>query len=621
MRRHSTSLWVLALFAGACGTVASSPGNDMAVSPPDFATAPAIDFAAGDLVTAPACLAGQGCTTGSGNGLCNGTACLPCTDVTDDGNCAAVYGAGNICVGGACIAGNCRMASDCAGKPCVANQCTMGCGDDTDCSGATPVCNTASGVCVAQSATGCGGDNSVCPVNGNDVCCSAACKPGGCCGTGACTIAGGGTGTCDGSGNCVAATCPAVTGNTLYVDYNAASGGNGASPGCALKTIVGAFAKVGATGNWKIIVRGGTGGSATNTTSVAHVVPSGVTIAGGTAGSGTGAASTFAECTDITACPSTAWPILVQSATPHNGFDFTNAGPGGLQYFVLVGPPLKGTPPAPNTTRAGVRAINTGNANPVKLNHVIISQFDSGVLVDNTGNMTMGEDVNSNKNNYGLYCATGSTTAIKLGAAATNATRFDGNVTDGIHVVGGATLFTLSGPPAAGGTSTMIGASSNGRDGIQFAAPAPGSTIDGVNVQQNGGTGIHLYGGAQVSIRNSHIYKNGGSAIYVQANGTNYDVSGIDLGTSATGANAGLNQIYKNGNAGICVQQVVAKNQKVHSLTARGNDFSDYTQASPPARNCSSPYPLAVGYDCMSGATDVADFFTSVLDVAACVAF
>jgi hypothetical protein len=61
------------------------------------------------------------------NGVCQATnMCGPCTT---DTQCTTGYGKGSICVGGACVQGNCHTNSDCtgdAGTPvCVNNTCTV----------------------------------------------------------------------------------------------------------------------------------------------------------------------------------------------------------------------------------------------------------------------------------------------------------------------------------------------------------------------------------------------------------------------------------------------------------------------------------------------------------------
>src|SRR5262249_39245362 len=147
--------------------------------------------------------------------------CVLCNDPNDDTKCMTVYGAGNLCIAGACAVANCRTAADCGGKPCVGNQCAAACMDDSDCSdAATPVCNTTSGVCVSAASCGATAQGMPCPVNAQDICCGAGtltCQPVQCCGSGACTYMSV-SGTCTG-GVCVPSGCTAPSGTTRYVDF------------------------------------------------------------------------------------------------------------------------------------------------------------------------------------------------------------------------------------------------------------------------------------------------------------------------------------------------------------------------------------------------------------------
>ena len=74
-----------------------------------------------------------------------------CTDTTDDAACTAAYGAGHLCVSGACIKASCRKDSDCGdgGKVCVDFACNAHvCKDDNACTEPNkPVCDVPTGTC------------------------------------------------------------------------------------------------------------------------------------------------------------------------------------------------------------------------------------------------------------------------------------------------------------------------------------------------------------------------------------------------------------------------------------------------------------------------------------------
>ena len=589
-----------------CGNVPNKGNQDMAVSSPNDMSG----SGGGDLAgTAATCTAGSACSVANGNGLCTGGNCASCTDTTDDAMCATVYGAGNFCISGVCTTG-CRAPSDCGGQACVDNQCVAGCASDGDCGGATPVCNTTTMTCVAGGSITCGADDTVCPVNGGDVCCGGACVPGACCGTDACAVPPSATnnGTCS-SGTCVAAACAAVSvmSNTLYVDFGASDGGNGASPGCAFNDLSNALAAVSAGSAWTIVVRGGT----TANTTVGRAVPSNVTITGGTAGTGTGATSLFAACTSVTACPQAMWPMLTVTTTTHHGFEFNAAGPNALTYFKVYGPVLDKSG-APTTSFDGIHVINTGSSHPLKIEHVIVEQFLYGISVDTTGNAQILDDVTGAHNYDGLYAQNGSTTSITL-SAGQPLTHFDNNTEDGIVVLAGATAFTISGPTTG---TPIIGASNNAATGLHYAATAPGATITGLNAAGNGQNGVSLFAAAVVKMRSNSIHGNSGSGIEVYANGSDYTLSTIDLGSAA---DAGKNQIYANSGANVCVPKSEADNA-VGKLTAQGNDFTNSNQSNPTAKNCAGKgaAQLSTAITCTGGVDLSESVNVGLVEVAGC---
>jgi hypothetical protein len=195
---------------------------------------------------------GGGCTTQGGacteangrHGICMGGVCSDCG--TDDAACLTAYGtAGNpyFCGGGQCIPG-CRMTADCGGKICglaTANVCGA-CTTDAQCQmafGSGRICNASSGLCVSSACTTV---STPCSANSADVCCASggsnACVTGTCCTNSECG---------DGGKSCVnhvCTNCPAITGNTYYVDPSETAGGvpTGANvAGCRFKTITAAM--------------------------------------------------------------------------------------------------------------------------------------------------------------------------------------------------------------------------------------------------------------------------------------------------------------------------------------------------------------------------------------------
>ena len=87
---------------------------------------------------APACPNGAACTVaGGGKGLCKNNVCAACADPADDAVCAAAYGAGNLCLAGACAPGACHTSQQCTdGKLCdTASHTCVVCSADSACKG------------------------------------------------------------------------------------------------------------------------------------------------------------------------------------------------------------------------------------------------------------------------------------------------------------------------------------------------------------------------------------------------------------------------------------------------------------------------------------------------------
>jgi hypothetical protein len=191
------------------------------------------------------------CTlTGGGTGVCLGGACVAgdchdtsadcqsgkicgvamahvCGACTTDGQCTgdATYGAGTICVGGGCVMGNCHDSSECAGKVCgaaTANNCGA-CKSDSQCQtdpkyGATFICDTTvgqtnSGKCVASTCTTA---STACAANAADFCCGGTCVAGNCCTDDDCRTAFGQGFACSTNHTC--SQCAAALGNQYVVD-------------------------------------------------------------------------------------------------------------------------------------------------------------------------------------------------------------------------------------------------------------------------------------------------------------------------------------------------------------------------------------------------------------------
>ncbi|MDP9002059.1 MAG: hypothetical protein M3O46_18350, partial [Myxococcota bacterium] len=133
------------------------------------------------------------CNETGTSGLCKAGVCSDCVGPADDAHCTTAYGSTSrpyLCLGGACIPGDCRISSDCNGNPSgglcgvsTPNVCGK-CTSDQQCAGNSggPVCDTASGQCVAgtcpiDAGVALGGVPGTCSANASDICCTGTCQP------------------------------------------------------------------------------------------------------------------------------------------------------------------------------------------------------------------------------------------------------------------------------------------------------------------------------------------------------------------------------------------------------------------------------------------------------------
>jgi hypothetical protein len=82
-----------------------------------------------------ACATGAPCTlTSGGQGLCSTGTCRACAGAQDDNRCSTIYGTGNICAAGQCVAGTCHDSTVCTGtKVCDTTLTCRNCASDLQC--------------------------------------------------------------------------------------------------------------------------------------------------------------------------------------------------------------------------------------------------------------------------------------------------------------------------------------------------------------------------------------------------------------------------------------------------------------------------------------------------------
>jgi hypothetical protein len=94
----------------------------------------------------------------SANDFCSGGTCGACNEPADDSHCATAYGAGHICVAGACVVGTCHASATCAASTpaCVNNNCAACDAPD----GNAVVVDPVNGIDIAANGSGTAGGGS-----------------------------------------------------------------------------------------------------------------------------------------------------------------------------------------------------------------------------------------------------------------------------------------------------------------------------------------------------------------------------------------------------------------------------------------------------------------------------
>lgn len=518
---------LLAFFVAACGNINKSPETqpDAPAAMPDGPKS--------------SCMAGTACSLDGEHGLCGSTgSCGTCVDTTDDAKCAAAYGAGNLCIQGACIAATCHTSADCSGQQCIDNQC-VGCRSDADCD-TGQVCN-ASGSCVAAGnvcsgkpiSSSCGQGDLCCSVGGSETCVSAEC-----CVAADCTAKTGANSTCQ-AGTCVpsGSSCTAPASAQYFVDPSYVGPSTG-TQACPFKTLHGAFNAVrndAFTGDSDVIIKGGTidANSEGGASFFPLTVPSSVYVR-------TGAAATSPA--TIVAPPNTSAfevPYVAQAAATQNW--------AARISNLMIKQATQGT--------GGTAVHITGgtNAKPVHLDHLEILNFFHGVNVSTGGNAALDWGVNSHDNaSTGLYIGAGQV-YMTVGIDADARSHFDHNQF-GIYVTDDTTsvLDIAAGEPTTGTFAglKMVTASNNTAAGIVLASPNANNSLLNVGVLSNGTNGLMLYGGAKLKARKLRIQNSGASGIHINDNGSATSLNGIDLGTAN---DMGYNEISTSTDSHICV--------------------------------------------------------------------
>jgi hypothetical protein len=573
-------------------------------------------------------------TATSTNGLCVSGACGACTPTTDDANCASAYGSGYACVGGACVTG-CNTDAECPiGQICgvaTANQCgacttdtqcqtdtTYGAGDicvngacapgnchsDTDCPtgqicgvttpntcggctsdlqcqqdatyGAGDMCDTLTtpGTCVANRC-GPGSMNGnldkACTNNPGDFCCAGGaladtCTPGNCCVSTDCAA----------NFSCIGHTCTqcsAATGNIFYVDpVNGKSSGATGNVSCAFKSITAALTFIGGNAAAGTLIEVVSNDPSTNET-FPLTIPQNVTVE------------------TVTTASS---PVTISVAAGKIGFALASPN-SGLTNLIIDG--------SSNTAASGIAVYGgSATATTVVQKTTVQNFLGAGILVGTRGKaatagaVTLGPalDVTGNGTTKavapGIWISSG--TATITGSAATGTaghTSIHGNTQHGVFVTG--TGSVQINPGSVGMSASAAGQAYVDLDGNNVAGlyivqtpgntPPPTNVVQGVEIMGTvAGNGIHVQGGSSLTLRGSFVVGNKDNGVDITPYGTgataNVSLAGIDLGTSAVVP--GLNTLQgnggsvpNNGTTGVCLAIPAGTATTGQTLNAAGN--------------------------------------------------
>jgi len=257
----------------------------------------------------------------------------------------------------------------------------------------------------------------------------------------------------------------------------------------------------------------------------------------------------------------------------------------------------------------------------VRLAGVEIRGFTTAaVRADNDAALHMTAGASLHDNRTGLV-ATGSARVDVDGAGATEQapTRVAASTGSGIEVRGQARVNlagTLSETTPGDGTLVVRG---NAGDGIlieqllvaQGAAGPLGMTIAGLAVTDNGGSGVHVFGGSALKVRGSYLSRNALHGLHVEtdpafvtggagANSGN-DIGRIDLGIPGDPGGVTLQDDgAPNGRKGVCLQTTSGKDMNgplklqgnVFATSGSAVDCSRIAGALPATGDCSAAGPL-----------------------------
>jgi hypothetical protein len=250
-----------------------------------------------------------------------------------------------------------------------------------------------------------------------------------------------------------------------------------------------------------------------------------------------------------------------------NGVSFT-AAPASIHGYDIIG--LGGSSSQLAALSAGIVASSLGLNAAIEIGDVTVAGFGTGIDVEGSS-ATISDTTGSvvvTANSDGLLVATGSSVSIERNHSSGTAATFSGNDTHGIVIVGAS--LQIKGQPYTGPLliSRTVAADSN-RIGLETYGGAH-VIVDNFEASDNAASGIIVDDSVSFSMTSSVLTGNQNGLTVRPVNATAApDVSNIDLGTAATGPNAGNNIIVGNAAAGVCITAT-----PTGTMAAMGNIWS-----------------------------------------------
>jgi hypothetical protein len=489
---------------------------------------------------------GTSCSAEGDQGICQSEQCTLCGGEGGDAACQSAYGSDHICIGGSCEVGECHDATDCGGHACVDYQCSAGCDADDDC-GQGQVCNVGNGNCVAN--TQCGGQSAgeACNVNPDDMCCTGGggglvCKAVECCSDAQCgasenCVSGG----CvpDGSGG--GTLCAAPSGQTVHVAPSHVGASTG-SAACPYKKLASAFNYIRNNdlntpeNQAYVVVHSKVSADSEGADAFPLTVPAYTTVRG-----------VLEEARPVIEVPTDTSAFEV----PYGGAVFRHLN---LRQVAL------------GTTGAGLRVTGGSEDHPVKVDDIYIHLFNNGINVGDGGRLQIGPDTQLNENDNGLY-VNGGRAYVDV-APDELEVQFNDN-TIGIYVGGSNASFLHIDGALDAEDNRLVRCSGNAEYGIRFQSTEPGSELWATACNNNGKSGLLVYQGSTLKVRNSAFRDNGDNGVRAIPNGGVHDLSEINLGLLPD--SGGENVFSGNEGAGICATETGGNTSTW--ITAEGNTF------------------------------------------------